>query len=867
MSTYNEYSRQSETPEQQEYEREMLASLRQRHQFEPEESLKEPNVPEDGSRGLFHSSKPSSDQSSKTSGKGFWNSVVKPAFPEALTDIGIIKSALTIQSNTKQDIHDRERYPEVAHVAEVRRGLDLAPPEQRFLIDRKVKVRNAFARYLGLNPADIHPDDIPTVGFGGSGGGFRAMIGVLGYAEEMKRTGLWDVLTYVAGVSGACWALSAYYTFGEASMSRTIDNYKHRLSPHHPLSADAIRKLLTTHDGPYATLAPVAIKQHSGLHAVPMDYYSVFLTGYVFIHADHETGKDVAGHRHTWYKWSQAIEHLQGGAEPLPILTAIRHERPWKDWVDKEHAFEGDYAEDEKDEKDAWFQWFEMTPFEVGCDELGAWVPTWGFGRPFSQGRSTMQLPEQSLSLLLGLATGAPAGPLESYLATIKRALPQNFIGNSVQELASKVSSLWGKKGTDEFTNHHPLHASNEHNFLFHYSTLEPGQGYPPGLENSPRIHLVDSGMDNNCPTYVLLHPSREVDVILNMDASSDVQKDTFQERVDQIGYRRGLKFTKRQDLKPKANLKDPDRFQGLYAQIYDGELCERPPTVKDSYGNTVTNPPAPICHHECTMVYMPLLPNERAVPDFDPSTAKFSGSYNLIWTPEQIDMLVKVSMQNFRDGEQTIKQALVEGWQRKKAIREGTWKGRVGRKPVYQSQDPGRYGSTSSFQQYPTMQSQGAPAQRPHWPPPGVGGSYHHQERPQEGAPYQVPTPYTQPYNPAQPQNFQPPTGLPQQLGISQVPPQHYSPQPAPVQQLSSGDQPVYQSYQQYHPEVPPQSSQTRFELYQQPGQGDQGQGQVYEMFAPGQGQQQQQRPIQGGQAQTQGYRYNPADPKWQGR
>ncbi len=148
-------------------------------------------------------------QSSKTSGKGFWNSVVKPAFPEALTDIGIIKSALTIQSNTKQDIHDRERYPEVAHVADVRRGLDLAPPEQRFLIDRKVKVRNAFARYLGLNPADIHPDDIPTVGFGGSGGGFRAMIGVLGYAEEMKRTGLWDVLTSVAGVSVACWALSA----------------------------------------------------------------------------------------------------------------------------------------------------------------------------------------------------------------------------------------------------------------------------------------------------------------------------------------------------------------------------------------------------------------------------------------------------------------------------------------------------------------------------------------------------------------------------------------------------------------------------------------------------------------------------------
>lgn len=631
-------SRNSETAEQQQYEQEILENLRQKHQFEPEESLLKANSPNDINQRQSGSQLSSNDRC-QSSTKRFWNNVIKPAFPEAITDIGIVKSAMSIHSKTKQDIHDRERFPEVAHVAEVRRGLGLCSSEQRFLIDRKARVREAFAKYLGLNLADVHPDDIPVVGFGGSGGGFRAMIAVLGYSEEMKRTGLWDVLTYVAGVSGACWSFAAYYTFGEASMSRTIDNYKSRLSPHHPLSGEAIRKLLTTHDGPYATLAPVAIKQHSGLHAVPMDYYSVFLTGYVFIHADHETGKDVAGHRHTWYKWSQAIEHLQGGKEPLPILTAIRHERPWKDWVDQEHAFKGDFAEDEKVEKDAWFQWFEMTPFEVGCDELEAWVPTWGFGRPFSQGKSTMQLPEQSLSLLLGLATGAPAGPLESYLATIKRALPQNFLGNSIEELASKVSKLWGKKGTEEFTNHHPLHASNEHNFLYHFSNLKPGQAYPPGLENSPRIHLVDSGMDNNCPTYVLLHPAREIDVIINMDASSDVQKDTFQERVDQIGSRRGLKFTRRPPiLSPKPDTADPDRFQGLYAQIYDGDICERPKEVKDSYGNTVTNPPAPVVGKGCTMVYMPLLPNERAVKGFDPSTAKWSGSYNLVWTGEQID-------------------------------------------------------------------------------------------------------------------------------------------------------------------------------------------------------------------------------------
>lgn len=144
--------------------------------------------------------------------------------------------------------------------------------------------------------------------------------------------------------------------------------------------------------------------------------------------------------------------------------------------VDKEHPFKepdhstGDHAE----AAEAWFQWFEFTPYEVGCDEISAWVPTWGFGRPFSEGKSTMQLPEQSLALLLGLATSAPAGPLTSYISTISRNLPSGFLGNSIHKMASVISKLWGKEGTEEFENHHPLHACNEqfvfltpHQFIF----------------------------------------------------------------------------------------------------------------------------------------------------------------------------------------------------------------------------------------------------------------------------------------------------------------------------------------------------------------------------------------------------------------
>ena len=617
--------------------------------------------------------------------KDLWKDVIKPAFPEAVTDLSIAKNAIQIESVVTKDIRNVNRYPEIAKVAEVRRGLDLSPAEVAFRADRKLHVRDNFAAYLGLDSAQVHPDDVPIVAFGGSGGGYRAMIGVLGYCDEMKRAGLWDILTYISGVSGSCWAMAMYYTFGEASMEKLIDHCKKHLSPHHPLSAEAIRLVLTAPGGPYTTWGPLVEKHRSGLHTVAMDLYTVFTTGYLFLHnqptlnidVPADTGKNDGGelgYHHNWWKWSGASKYLENGAEPLPIMTAVRHERPWKDWADKEHPFEEpDHMDVEHtQDQNAWYQWFEMTPFEVGCDELEAWVPTWAFGRSFEGGKSTMQLPEQSLGLLLGLCTSAPAGPLASYLSTINRNIPKGFLGDLIHKLSHTVTKLWGKHGTEEFQDHHPLHACNEHNFMFHATPVKDGEARPPGLENSPRIHLIDSGMDNNCPTYVMLHPSREVDVILNMDASSDVQKDIFQERVDQIGSRRGVKFVRRHDIKAGEDPKDPDRFKGLYGQIYDGSLTQRPEQVVDSYGNTVTNPPAPVCHHESTLVYMPLLPNERAVADFDPSTAKFSGSYNLVWTPEQVEVLVQVCAANFREGEGEIKTALKDAWMKKKAKREG---------------------------------------------------------------------------------------------------------------------------------------------------------------------------------------------------
>ena len=71
-------------------------------------------------------------------------------------------------------------------------------------------------------------------------------------------------------------------------------------------------------------------------------------------------------------------------------------------------------------------------------------------------------------------------------------------------------------------------------------------------------------------------------------------------------------------------------------------------------------------------MIYLPLLPNESAVKDFDPSTAKFSGSYNLVWTPQQVQMLVDVCLANFAEAEKTIREVLWEAYLKRRKGRAG---------------------------------------------------------------------------------------------------------------------------------------------------------------------------------------------------
>lgn len=184
-----------ETEDQIAYEKQILSQHYPGHASQ--ESLNEDASERSLDRGLGHTQKDSGGSSALGTHLKHFARGLK-ATSESVSRFVSLESRLT------KELDDPSRFPEIARQAVVRNGLGLCSEEAAYLAARRMKARDHFARCMGVNAAQVHPDDIPTVSFGGSGGGYRAMLAFLGYSLAMKKAGVWDLLTYVAGVSGSC---------------------------------------------------------------------------------------------------------------------------------------------------------------------------------------------------------------------------------------------------------------------------------------------------------------------------------------------------------------------------------------------------------------------------------------------------------------------------------------------------------------------------------------------------------------------------------------------------------------------------------------------------------------------------------------
>ncbi|KAH6880691.1 acyl transferase/acyl hydrolase/lysophospholipase [Thelonectria olida] len=378
-----------------------------------------------------------------------------------------------IKKLLQRDDKDFKAYPELAWDAAVRSSPSLHPEEKRFIELRKQRISsqgaNSLQKFLGLPPDEvIDPRDVPLVALGGSGGGYRAMYGFAAFISACKKSHFWDCITWTAAVSGSCWTLGAYYTIACQDVSKLTRHYLSVAKEMvHPISISALNIVIRSSRGVYFLIGPLVRKAQCSIIGLGiMDLYATLITTYQFL--SRQPGARLSRATFQLSKvWTRS--GLNVAAEPMPIFTAVRRapknavgvkanrdssiskgQPPMRSLTqhDSNYLKLGSIIDGsaprtaESSQGKGLFQWFEMSPLEIGCAETQRYVPTWAWGRTFVSGKSVDRKPEQSLSLLLGQCTSAPAGPLTAYISALLASIPKGTIMSRVLFAANKFASM-----------------------------------------------------------------------------------------------------------------------------------------------------------------------------------------------------------------------------------------------------------------------------------------------------------------------------------------------------------------------------------------------------------------------------------------
>ncbi|RMZ89752.1 hypothetical protein DV736_g3002, partial [Chaetothyriales sp. CBS 134916] len=615
-----------------------------------------------------------------------------------------------------QEAHDPAINPEILWDTTVRVGTSLCQAELDFRERRRRRIVKPFAKYLNIPEKDINLDDIPTIAMCGSGGGLRALVAGTSSYYSAQQAGLFDCITYSAGVSGSCWLQTLFYsTLGKQDYQALLKHLKARLGTHIAFPPTALKLATSAPTNKFILSGFVEkLKGDPDASLGLVDIYGMLL-GFRLLVPHGEL--DV---RAEDLKLSNQKVYIDQGQNPMPIYTAVRHEIPLDEVAKKSTVSKERLKESliERAVKESWFQWIEMSPFEVGSEEFGAWIPTWSLGRSFSGGRSKLldigiALPEIRQSLLLGIWGSAFTATLAHYY-------------KEVRPLLSGVSGFAGldeliEEKNDDMAKIHPIDPATLPNWAFGMKEQLPASA-PQSISKADHLQLMDAGMSNNLPIYPLLRPDRDVDILIAFDASADIKQENWLSIVDGYAKQRGLKTWPVGTGWPKASLEAQEAVEALtkaqadspeqasqklaaaqsadtekdrtakHSQAHSDTLAEtdlgpcniwvgtkeeretdeEPPASKRIDWDNSDDPTFQLMQPNASIavIYFPLLPNKK-VPGVDPDKTDFMSTWNFIYTPEQIDKVVELAKTNFEEGAEATKLTIRAVYERKKRLRE----------------------------------------------------------------------------------------------------------------------------------------------------------------------------------------------------
>lgn len=626
-----------------------------------------------------------------------------------------------------QEAQDPFTHPEIQYSAKVRVSNDLCDEEKTYLSRRRKMIIPALARFLGIEERDIHPDDVPTIAMCGSGGGLRALVAGTGSFLATAEDGLFDCATYVSGVSGSCWLQSLYYSsVTNTSFQNAIDHLKARLGTHIAYPPVAFASLTSSPTNKYLLSGLVEkLKGDPGAQFGLVDIYGMLLAARLLV----PKGELEVNEKD--FKLSNQREYMKYGQNPLPIYTAVRHEIPELDSPD--YGGPGSLSEEVKDraKKEAWFQWFEITPYEFFCEEFGAGIPTWAMGRKFKNGsdlpsESGFRLPEVRLPLLLGIWGSAFCATLSHYYREI-RPIVKSLTGfHSVDEL------IWGHN--KDLSKVHPIEPANLPNFAHGmYGQLpetvpqavydnEYIQLMDAGMSNNLPIYPLlrpgrdvdiivafDASADIKTDNWLSVvegyarqrnvkgwpvgagwpkatePPSVSATELEQAQAhtTAEAEGKITKARTDQAARhpetdpptttptRTPLKGPGEKPMKPESQRQAEAATELGYCTVWVGTTQERssdhppPPPVDDASTWRLMDPDAGI-----TVVYLPFLANDKAVPGVDVAISDYMSTWNFVYTPRQIDDVIALARANYEEGRAQIRATVRAVYERKKRRR-----------------------------------------------------------------------------------------------------------------------------------------------------------------------------------------------------
>jgi cytosolic phospholipase A2 len=471
-------------------------------------------------------------------------------------------------------------HPYKDRVAFVRQGNELCEDERNALAVRKTHVKKALESVLGYTLA---PHEVPTIACVTSGGGLRSFFSTLGFLKGLDQENLLDTVSYISSLSGSTWLLGTWLSLG-IPFSQFYEYIATQswqgLRP--PLAH--MRFLWSRIHERQKINQPTSMADFFGLclayrffHTWSEDYYNIYL--------------------------SEQQERIASGKFPFPIYTAIS--------------------------ADECNTWYEFTPFEIGSPQFAFYVPTWAYGRVFSQGISLAHpasrfFPcEPTLGVHFGTFGAAFTGTLEEMYTKIKCEISNPLLHQGARMLLPR----FGKRR---------MSTARVHNFM-------------AGLHECPcatykYLNLSDAGFAFNLPYPPVSgrRPERKVDILIIMDSSRTIKE--------------GFQLQKIYEYAQRHNLALPPLLK-------EG-IEKRAVTVLEN----TQDPQAP------TIIYFPRVKDEQIatdiIKDFDPDRTlqTFCRSINFHYNPLQVQQVSGLMECNVRAHTSVIIQAIHRAVQKKRA-------------------------------------------------------------------------------------------------------------------------------------------------------------------------------------------------------